>query len=306
MTLNKFSEFRAKYLAATRGGEVHDYLQHAAFDDRADIARLLSGEVVGEKILMPSFDRPSSDRSCVLLIDPDHPHRFHVYACEGDLRKQKRHIATTLKLEESPEVPGPDRKAIALKLWEEGVSPGSTPVESYLRSRCIDSLPLSVRFHPALRHGPSRQDLPAMMALVSDASGHPTGLHRTFLEYGGKAKAAVEPNKMTLGPIGGGAIRLGPIAEHLLVGEGIETTLSAMQATKTSGWSAISAVGMRSLLLPAEVRSVILLVDGDQAGLAAASSAARRWRGEGRRVRLAKAPPGRDFNDLLMEAGRAS
>ncbi|MBZ0254144.1 MAG: toprim domain-containing protein, partial [Candidatus Methylomirabilis sp.] len=47
----------------------------------------------------------------------------------------------------------------------------------------------------------------------------------------------------------------------------------------------------------------IVLADGDDPGEAAAESAARRWRREGRRVRIARPPRGLDFNDMLL--GRA-
>jgi hypothetical protein len=107
---------------------------------------------------------------------------------------------------------------------------------------------------------------------------------------------------MDLGSCAGTAIRLAPLAEEIAVGEGIETTLSWMQATNMPGWAAGSTPGLRRLALPAEVRSVVILIDGDSAGEAAARVASARWLGEGRRVRLARAPAGKDFNDLLREA----
>jgi putative DNA primase/helicase len=90
----------------------------------------------------------------------------------------------------------------------------------------------------------------------------------------------------------------------LMVGEGIETCLSAMQATGNPAWAALSTSGMRSLDLPKEVRNVIVLADGDDGGEAAALNCARRWKREGRQVRIARAPRGMDFNDILM--GRSS
>jgi putative DNA primase/helicase len=44
---------------------------------------------------------------------------------------------------------------------------------------------------------------------------------------------------------------------------------------------------------------VIVLADGDEPGEAAAQECARRWKREGRRVRIARPPQGMDFNDLL-------
>jgi DNA primase len=85
----------------------------------------------------------------------------------------------------------------------------------------------------------------------------------------------------------------------LMIGEGIETCLAAMQATGSAAWAALSTSGLRSLKLPRDVRDVIILADGDEPGEAAAQVAALRWKREGRRVRIARPPKGMDFNDLL-------
>jgi DNA primase len=82
--------------------------------------------------------------------------------------------------------------------------------------------------------------------------------------------------------------------------EGIETCLAAMQATGLPAWAALSTSGLRTLDLPEAVQDVIILADGDGAGEAAARHAALRWRWEGRRARIARAPRGMDFNDLLV------
>jgi putative DNA primase/helicase len=42
-----------------------------------------------------------------------------------------------------------------------------------------------------------------------------------------------------------------------------------------------------------------VLADGDEPGVVAAQHCALRWSREGRRVRIARAPQGTDFNDLL-------
>ena len=118
------------------------------------------------------------------------------------------------------------------------------------------------------------------------------------------AEAPITPNKMDLGAAKGTALRLAPVAEELLVGEGIETTLSAMQLDGGHpGWAAGSAMALRLMVLPPAVSSVIILADGEEAGRHAARAAAARWLGEGRRVRIAYAPEGKDFNDVLQERG---
>ena len=71
-----------------------------------------------------------------------------------------------------------------------------------------------------------------MVALVTrGVDDRPIGIHRTFLARDGSGKAPVEPAKMMLGPCRGGAVRLGAPSNFLMVGEGMETCLAAMQAT---------------------------------------------------------------------------
>jgi hypothetical protein len=143
-----------------------------------------------------------------------------------------------------------------------------------------------------------------MVALVTMGDGTPIGILRTFLARDGNGKAPVDPQKMMLGPCRGGAVCLAEPADVLMVGEGIETCLAAMQATGHAAWAGLSTSGLRRLDLPKDVCDIIVLADGDDPGEAAAQVCALRWKQEGRRVRVARPPQGLDFNDLLL--GRAS
>jgi hypothetical protein len=143
-----------------------------------------------------------------------------------------------------------------------------------------------------------------MVALVTcGLNGLYLGIHRTFLARDGGSKAPVDPQKMMLGPCRGGAVRLAPAGALLMVAEGVETCLAAMQAIGHPAWAALSTSGLLTLDLPQSVRDVIVLADGDEAGKAAARGAALRWKREGRRVRIAYPSEGMDFNDMVL--GRA-
>src|SRR4051812_22661041 len=111
---------------------------------------------------------------------------------------------------------------------------------------------------------------------------------------------------MMLGSCGGGVVRLGGGGRVLLIGEGIEPCLSAMQATGRRTWAALSTSGLRKLALPKDEQDIIILADADAAGEAAAMVAGRRWVREGRRVRVARPPAGMDFNDMLVACRRAT
>jgi hypothetical protein len=193
------------------------------------------------------------------------------------------------------------RTETALAIWSASESAEGTPVEAYLRSRGLAiPVPPSIRFHAGLRHL-SETVWPAMVALVRHGiDGKPVGIHRTFLARNGDGKAPVEPAKMMLGPCRGGAVRLGLAGDMLMVGEGIETCLAAMQASGRPAWAALSTSGLRALDLPFAVSDVIVLADGDEPGEAAAQSCAWQWKRDGRRVRIARPPHGMDFNDLLL------
>jgi putative DNA primase/helicase len=203
--------------------------------------------------------------------------------------------------------PDDDRTAFALRIWNTTQSAKKSLVQSYLARRGITvSIPASLRAHFELRH-PSGSRWPAMVALVTRAvDGEPIAIHRTFLAQDGMSKAPVEPAKLMLGPCAGAVVRLGGQGQTLLIGEGIETSLSAMQATGHRTWAALSTSGLRGLALPNDERDIIILADADKAGDAAAKDTARRWVREGRRVRIASPPRGMDFNDMLMAFRAAS
>ena len=204
------------------------------------------------------------------------------------------------RIAEEPDADVLKRSAAALAVWQASQTAGGTPVATYLRSRGLD-LPSSpaLRFHNGLKH-PSGGVWPAIVTLVTrGATGLPIAIHRTFLARDGRGKAPVDPAKMMLGPCRGGVVRLCELGDMLMVGEGIETCLAAIQATGKPAWAALSTSGLRSLDLPRDIRGVIVLADGDEPGEAAAQHCARRLTHEGRRVRIARPPNGMDFNDLL-------
>lgn len=199
------------------------------------------------------------------------------------------------------------RTASALQLWCAGRQADETLAQVYVRSRGVRiALPGTIKFLAGLKHR-TGSIWPAMIALVTHGrDNRPMGVHRTYLARDGRGKSPVEPNKMMLGPCRGGAVRLAPAGDPLMIGEGIETCLAAMQATGHGAWAALSTSGLRALDLPPAVQDVIVLADGDVPGEAAALAAAARWRHEGRRVRIARAPQGADFNDVLLDRSTSS
>jgi putative DNA primase/helicase len=192
----------------------------------------------------------------------------------------------------------------------------NTTVEAYLRGRGLtltDAEARSLRFHPALFHWISKQKFPAMVAAVARApdegkDGTVVTCHQTFLQIDGSGKAPVEKSKLFpagVNPAGAGVWFGSPDPSHeFVVAEGIESALSAMRILGVqAGCAALSAVGIQRLVLPQHIRRVIVFADSDelQQGVAAANEARRRWRSEGRTVKVLQADrDGEDANDVWL------
>lgn len=190
--------------------------------------------------------------------------------------------------------------------WIWGEARPDPMIGTYLRSRGINiPPPPTMRFHPALHHGPTGLKLPAMIGAVTRWPGRAiTGVHRTWMTEDGR-KAPVSAPKMTLGACKGGAIRLAPAGPVLVIGEGIETVFSVMEATGLPGWAAMNASNLAAIALPDEAREIIIAADNDASGTGEreARKAADRFAAEGRKARIIiPDQTGTDFNDIAREA----
>jgi phage/plasmid primase-like uncharacterized protein len=181
-------------------------------------------------------------------------------------------------------------------------------VGTYLRSRGIALTSLVLRFSEQAPHRLGVR-LPAMIAPVVDVEGEQTGVHLTYLRPDGSGKANLgnpDYQHECRGVIRGGAIRLTShdAYREMIIGEGIESTISAMELCNLAGWAAVYAGNLKDTLeLPVAVRHVVIAADNDASGTGqrAAIAAHRRWTAEGRSVRIIMPPyTGTDFNDLLM------
>jgi CHC2 zinc finger/Toprim domain len=207
-----------------------------------------------------------------------------------------------------------DREArnreFAWRLWTAAGDPRGTPVEKYLHHRGLELPPGPVlRWAPRCWNRETSRELPAMLARVDDHDGKFVAVHRTWLLPDGSGKADLLEPKWSLGPVGGGAVRLAPAGPVLAVAEGIETALTAIVTTGLPAWSALSAGGIKRLILPAETIDVVIIADHDRSGVgeSQARQAAEQWLTGGRRVRIALPPePGADLNDVLLGACNAA
>src|SRR6516162_10007952 len=184
--------------------------------------------------------------------------------------------------------------------------------------------PRALRYHPGLWNSQTRRRWPAMVAAIVTPDGAMTAVHCTWLERDsfGVTKAPIPDGgaKRTIGAYAGGCIPLWrgasnkawsqmPEGEVLMVGEGIEDTLSGV--LNRSAWRAVCAVALSSMMalqLPAQVRTLVILAQNDRYPAAGGSDAERllrkvvkRWLDDGREVRVVKPPIFvKDWNELAV------
>jgi phage/plasmid primase-like uncharacterized protein len=205
---------------------------------------------------------------------------------------------------EAPERPSDaDRTRWAIDMWESARDDDGT-IRRYMDSRGLRGfMPDDVRLLPSLRHRESGTAWPCMIAALRDVNNTIRAVHRTWLRPDGTGKAPIEPAKKSLGRIDGGAVRLYPATDALILAEGIETALAASLLLGPPAWASLSAGGLEAVRLPAAIRHVVIAADNDVNGVGqrAAETLARRLVADGRRVRIATPDePGSDFNDVLL------
>ncbi len=242
----------------------------------------------------------------------------------------------------------------ARNIWRQSLEPFGTPVLHYLVRRgipelMIDPMPRCLRFHPDLPYtlgeGERRREIyrgPAMLAAIQKPNRRAEAVHRTWLDLSQpKGKAVIiDPetgeiceSKKVLGSKKGGAIRLTGdfYSTTLVMGEGIETTLSAMVGWTQEPamfWAGVDLGNMagrretgkglkyagipdmsdaEAFVPPDYVRRLVFVRDGDsdpretEAKLLAGLRRAMRLV-PGLRGQITPAEPGMDLNDVLMTA----
>jgi hypothetical protein len=200
--------------------------------------------------------------------------------------------------------------AAAARLFAASMSVAGTLADTYLRARGITQggTMSALRFHPKCWHRDEGQirsnPRPALIAAVTDGAGALHGVHRTWLAPDGQGKARVETQRRAMGHLLGNAVRLTPHDDILVVGEGIETMLSLVEAVAgLPVWAALSSGNLGAILLPEGVQRLYIAIDRDPAGRAAAERLSARARDAGIAVRVLEPRLG-DFNDDLRAYGK--
>jgi putative DNA primase/helicase len=214
---------------------------------------------------------------------------------------------------EAPAEPAPSEPSAASKraalnrLWQSGrsVRPGDA-VDLWITGRGIhiDGFPRALRTASNARYsGPPVSWHHAMLAMVSNPSGKPATIHKTYLTSDGK-KAAVDKVRMfCAGNVpAGGAVRLTPPAEVLGIAEGIETAFAAAVMFGIPTWAALNAGGLEKFEPPTETKRLLIFGDNDVNGVGQRAAYALASRMSGRIDVEPRIPvqADTDWNDVLL------
>jgi hypothetical protein len=144
-----------------------------------------------------------------------------------------------------------------------------------------------------------------MLALVREIKTNaPVAVHRTALTTDARPERI---DRKSLGPTTGGAIKISPdheVHSGLLIGEGIETVLSASKLLQFKPvWSLIDKNGVAKFPVLSGIESVTIAVDNDPGGdgQRAAAECVQRLTQAGIEVITAQTNLVSDFNDFIRE-----
>lgn len=276
----------------------------------------------GTRALIPGPGHSHKDRSVSLVETEDGRVLIHCFSPKDDWRDVRRALADNGLLDRDTQMRAhvpqrssqkiavqpaqEERLARAQRFWNDSVAIRWTPATIYLRRRAIPEAfwqTDALRFHPRMTSLDDRARRPSLIAAISDANGMLQGVQVTLLTTHGTAKAAVATPRRIIGKLLGGAVRLAPFSDTLVVAEGVESALSASAALGAPAWALLSAHNLSLFEPPERVAHLIVAADNDAAGARALFRLRDRL---GARMPVQIAPPPLDANDWNEAARRAT
>lgn len=152
--------------------------------------------------------------------------------------------------------------------------------------------------------------LPALLAAVSGPNGEITAVEVTYLDARGDRSRRARPARKIVGVVpAGSAVRFTPLAEAMLVAEGVFTTLAAMARFGLPGWALLSTSNLRRWTPPVGVRRLLIAGDRGQDGERSAGKLRAAAAAAGVEAEIALPPVGagdwRDVWEAEAKDGRA-
>ena len=200
------------------------------------------------------------------------------------------------------------RRAWALEILREvdgigGYARAQKLLPAYFARRGIVTVPPTAMLAVSCK---TLHDDPAMVFEVTSDGLDCVGCHVTWLSLDKTKKRDEEPQRQSYGTVKGGYIKLyaGELdsSAKLIIGEGVESALSAAQIS--GGVPAIAAIFAGNLpkITPPPASEFIIAADHDAPGLDGARALAVKLVRAGHTVSLAIPPrQGTDWNDYLLE-----
>ena len=174
-------------------------------------------------------------------------------------------------------------------------------VIEYMRSRSLTDVPESLLRGFYWLNG---SECHAMIAKAAKGSKL-VGVHATFIRDGVKVDRRMYA--VADGAMVGSALRLQKLngGDAIVIGEGIETSLSAGKITGLPAWAAMDAGKLEKVEIPDQIRRVVIAADNDASftGQAAAYALAKRLKIAGKSVEvIVPITQGEDWNDYIRKA----
>jgi hypothetical protein len=266
-------------------------------------------DYIRAKLGLPDW-QPGDNREKQRTIGPDFVEKWDLAAIDEEADTIRPYTADELQRIEN-----------ARRLWDECVDPIGTIAEDYLRTRGLtlhaDLAGPTLRYHPKM---PCRNEdtgntdhLPCLVAAFrSIDTDEIVAIHRTRLH-----RPALWPTvgvRLTYGPLYRAAIKLAPLGNELMLGEGLETSMSPREAGKTFPcWAAGSASMIAKFPVLEGVSKLLLAAEMDKddsrrpnkANGRAIHACRLRWHRAGRKTVVLKPTVGDDLNATLMAAKTA-
>lgn len=181
---------------------------------------------------------------------------------------------------------------------------------AYLRKRRITWVPKCAALLPRkVVRELTGKNYPAMIVPITNAKNEYQGAQITWLTADATQKLGVAGGKArrTYGAIKGGFVRLSGLRvdRPLIVAEGVETALSAMQLTGLPGIATLGS--LEGLDIDLACSEVLICADNDPPGIAGAETLARKLVSKNLKVRIAVPEKPEDvdkydWNDCLVDA----
>jgi putative DNA primase/helicase len=235
---------------------------------------------------------------------------FHCFAgCDIEdvlaaLRRVRLHDDAPLQM--PPARRQHDRQDLARRLWQASVPIAGTPAAAYLVSRGLHGpYPACLRYNSqtVLATGPRRRVLPALIAAVENGLGL-LAVQRTFLDLENLERKPFVDNKVALGRLGEGAVRLSPVEEELGLAEGVEDAMTAMAWFRTPTWAMGGLHRLGRIEIPPGVRRITLFGDRGPATAMVLRRARAHLTAQGRLLEVRIPRHNKDWNEAWCKRHR--